>query len=116
MRVYVLSNCDKCRAALKWLREQDIAHETFDIRKDGVGQNVIAGAIGELGWETVLNRRSTSWRALDEGARGNIDAEKAARLIADNVTLMKRPLFAAGDSYLSGFDEAVKAQLIALAK
>lgn len=58
MQIYVLSNCDKCRAALKWLRGEGIEYASFDIRKDGIDTNVIGAAIASLGWEKVLRVRT----------------------------------------------------------
>lgn len=112
MQVYVLSSCDTCRKALKWLRESDVSFESIDIRKDGIERGVIDAAIGELGWEKVLNRRSTSWRNLDAAARENLDDVKAAGLISANATLMKRPLFKIDGMYLVGFDEVVRARVM----
>ena len=108
MKIYVLSNCDKCRSALKWLREDGIEHESFDIRKDGIDVITISEAIADLGWQAVLNRRSTSWRELGEAEREDIDDAKATKLISSNPTLMKRPLFALDEAYFTGFDDYVR--------
>ena len=112
MQIYVLSNCDKCRAALKWLRGEGIDFKSRDIRKDGIDANVISAAIGSLGWHAVLNRRSTSWRELGKAERKDIDEAKALKLIVANSTLMKRPLFVLDETYLTGFDDNVKQAIL----
>ena len=57
-----------------------------------------------LGWETVLNRRSTTWRALPESSRSNLDFEAAIALMLAHPTLIKRPLLDLGHGrYHVGF-------------
>ena len=114
MDVYTLKTCDTCRKALKILEANNIAHSNFDIRKDGISLETIQSAISALGWEAILNRRSTSWRQLDDDIKQNIDAQKAAQLINENPTLMKRPLFIKGDTYIVGFDKKAQEQVLTL--
>ncbi len=109
--VYTLSTCDTCKKALKWLAENDIQFENRDIRRNGINPDIIQSAIAELGWQKVLNRRSTSWRNLSDGDKEGIDDVKAAALIVTNSILMKRPLFNIGDRFIVGFDDNVRAQL-----
>ena len=116
MQVWVLSTCDTCRKALKWLDQLGVSYTACDIRKDGISTDVIAAAIAALGWERVLNRRSTTWRNLDNSKRLDMDAQKAASLIAANPTLMKRPLFISGNTYIAGFDKSAREQLEGLVK
>ena len=116
MQVYVLSTCDTCRKALKWLQQQNITYTPHDIRKDGIPGDIISAAINALGWERVLNRRSTTWRNLDASKRLDMDAQKAASLITANPTLMKRPLFISGNTYIAGFDKSAREQLEGLVK
>lgn len=104
MKVYALKNCDTCKKALKWLSEQGIAHETHDIRADGVDASSIAPIVEALGWETALNRRSTTWRTLSDADKTDIDDTKAVTLILDHPTLMKRPVFVTDHAILCGFD------------
>ena len=111
MDVYILKSCDTCRKAVKWLEAENIKAEIFDIRTNGISEQTIAATIASLGWETVLNRRSTSWRALAEDEKQDIDAEKAMALIVENPTLMKRPLFVSGQNYVVGFDKAAQEKL-----
>ncbi len=58
--LYGLKNCDTCRKARKWLAANGVEYRFHDIRADGVTREQIARWVGELGWEVVLNRRSTT--------------------------------------------------------
>ena len=93
LKIYGLKNCDSCRKALKWLTQAKIPHVFLDIREDGVPQAKLADWLDRLGWETVLNRRSTSWRDLADSQKANMNSTKAHRLATKYPTLIKRPVF-----------------------
>ena len=64
--IYGLKNCDTCRKALKWLEAEGIAHELKDIRADGFSDAQLDNWVATTGWETLLNRRGTTWRKLSD--------------------------------------------------
>jgi arsenate reductase len=109
--VYGLKNCDTCRAALKWLDSQSIAHRFHDIRADGLTAHTINAWVATLGWEVVLNRRSTTWRELADKDRDNINEKRAVALMAAHPTLVKRPVIEAGKALSVGFTDAIKKAL-----
>lgn len=51
----------------------------------------------------VLNKRSTTWRQLDDEEKENLDANSARELLLAHPTLLKRPLLENGDEILVGF-------------
>ncbi len=112
--VYTLKSCDTCRKALKWLDANNMPASNNDIRTDGIPPQVIAAAIDSLGWEKVLNRRSTTWRNLADDQKHEMDAAKAVALIIEHPTLMKRPLFVIGDNFVAGFDQTAQSRLVEL--
>ena len=111
MDVYGLKNCDTCRKALKWLDANAIAYSFHDIRQAGLGEADVAGWAEKAGWETLLNRRGTTWRGLPDAQREGIDATRAVRLMAAHPALIKRPVFVQHGAVLVGFDAPVQARL-----
>jgi Spx/MgsR family transcriptional regulator len=102
--VYGIKSCDTCRKALKWLGEDGIAHRFHDLREDGLEASDIADWINALGWQALLNTRSTTWRGLEEAEKADPDAAKAAALMLAHPTLVKRPVFdLGGGKYALGF-------------
>ncbi|STD26702.1 ArsC family protein [Enterobacter asburiae] len=62
-----------------------------DYRADGLDAEFLHSAIGELGWEALLNTRGTTWRKLDESLRASINnADSAAKLMLDMPAIIKR--------------------------
>ena len=115
--VHGLKNCDTCRAALKWLKAEGVAHAFHDVREDGVEPDQVGRWIAAAGLDRVLNRRSTTWRGLtaDEKTMADKDARSAALLMAALPALIKRPVFEVssngGDEILVGFGAAEKKAL-----
>jgi Spx/MgsR family transcriptional regulator len=106
-----IKTCDTCRKALKWLDGQGIAHRFHDMRSDGLSRQTVAGWVAALGWENVLNRRSTTWRELPEKVRAGLDEKTATALMVEHPTLIKRPVIEADRELLIGFDEGTRTAL-----
>jgi arsenate reductase len=109
--IYGLKNCDSCRKALKWLATEGLTHTFLDVRADGIDDGEIGRWTGIVGWETLLNRRSTTWKGLAEIDRDGIDENKAVALMAANPTLIKRPVMVRGNTCTVGFGAAQQAAM-----
>ena len=114
--LYGLKNCDSCAKARKWLAANDVDYSFHDVRADGLTRRQIEGWVGELGWETVLNRRSTTWRGLSQADRDGLDDVRAVALMVDHPTLIKRPVIETGAATLIGFTEQTQKALNDLAR
>lgn len=102
MKLFGLKTCDTCRAARKALPEA----EFVDVRDTGVDAPILDAALATFG-DDLVNRRSTTWRGLDEEQR----ARPPRDLLIDNPTLMKRPLIVDGDRMVLGWSKAAQAEL-----
>jgi Spx/MgsR family transcriptional regulator len=111
MIVYGLKNCDTCRKALKWLKDEYIAFTFRDIRQENPGRDVIAGWAASVGWEKLLNQRGTTWRGLPDTVKASINEVSAIVLMAEHPALMKRPVILTDDGVIVGFDEGVRSVL-----
>ncbi len=111
IEVWGLKNCDTCRKALAWLKDEGIAHSFRDVRAAGLDPAALKAWIDELGWEVLVNTRGTTWRGLPESEREGLDAKRAHALILRHPAVMKRPVFDLGSRRLVGFKDAEKAAL-----
>ena len=92
--LYGIPNCDTIKKARNWLRDHRIDYQFHDYRKQGVDDALLQSMAAQLGWEHMLNRRGTTWRALPEAQKSQIDEASALRLMRDNPAMIKRPIMA----------------------
>jgi len=112
--LYGIKNCDTVRKARKWLDSRNVEYRFHDFREDGIDQSTVADWLAELGWESLVNRRSTSWKALDTKTQQDMDARSALTAILDQPTLIKRPLLDTGSELHVGFSPESYARLLNL--
>lgn len=92
VNVYGIRNCDTVKQARRWLDAQGIAHRFHDFRSDGLEPARLAHWLQALGWEQLVNRRSTTWRQLDANTRDRLSAATAPDLLLGEPTLLRRPV------------------------
>lgn len=90
--LYGIKNCDTVKRARKWLAERNIEFIFHDVRADGLELAQINRWIEKSDWETVLNRRGTTWRKLDQSLQRDIARDNVAALLLANPTMIKRPI------------------------
>ena len=93
------------KKARKWLDSNNLDYEFHDYKKQGVPEENLKQWVQKAGWETVLNKRGTTWRKLDENIKSNIDAESSIQVMMDNPSAIKRPIVESGNLLLIGFKE-----------
>lgn len=101
--LYGISNCDTMKKARRWLDEQGLEYRFHDYRKEGVPEERLQHWISTLGWETVINRRGTTWRKLPEEVRDDMDAVQAVSVAQQNPSIIKRPILETERILLAGF-------------
>ena len=90
--VYGIKNCDTIKKARNWLSDNDIEYRFHDFRADGLDAATIELWIAQAGWETVLNRRDTTWRKLDPSIQEATTSDNVATLLAEHPAMIKRPV------------------------
>lgn len=110
-RLYGIKNCDTVKKARKYLDENGLAYQFHDFRADGLTSELLAYFEAGLGWNTLLNRSSTSWRQLTSEQRDGITRSTALQLMLDIPTLIKRPVLDTGDQLIIGFKADLYKQL-----
>ena len=108
MTLYGIPNCDTVKKARAWLAAQGLACTFHDFKKQGVPPDRLDAWLASAGWETLLNRKGTAWRALDEATRAAVvDADSAAAVMRAWPSVIKRPVVQWPDGRISvGFDTA----------
>lgn len=106
--MYGIKNCDTIKKARRFLEAADIDVAFHDYRASGLSDALLTQFIDQLGYQTLLNTRGTTWRKLPEAERDAItDSDSAKALMLAQPAIIKRPLLRAPDgTLLSGFSEA----------
>ena len=102
--LYGIPNCDTVKKARAWLDARGIGYAFHDYKKDGANPETLAAWSDIAGWEALLNRRGTTFRALPDTDKANIDRAKALRLMEALPSLIKRPVVEHPGGLLVGFD------------
>ena len=85
--LYGLKNCDTCRKAQKVIKSKGLQFQFVDVRETPLSRETLERIVATFN-EDVINRRSTTWRALSDEDR----TKNALNLLEAYPTLMKRPV------------------------
>ena len=107
--LYGIPNCDTVKKARVWLDQNGVAFAFHDYKKAGIGRERLEAWVGELGWETVLNRAGTTFRALPDADKAGLDAGRAVDLMLAQPSMIKRPILDLGARRIAGFKPEIYA-------
>lgn len=109
LTIYGIKNCDTMKKARAWLEAHGVAHAFHDYKAAGIDRASLERWVAEHGWETVLNRAGTTFRAVPDADRQGLDADKAISLMLAQPAMIKRPVLDLGGRTLVGFKPEVYA-------
>ncbi|ADZ69207.1 ArsC family reductase [Polymorphum gilvum] len=105
MIVYGIKNCDTVKKARAFLDGAGVAYRFHDYKTQGVDRDKLAAFVEAFGWDTVLNRRGTTWRKLPDGVKDGVtDADSALAVMLEHPSTIKRPIAEGKTRTLLGFD------------
>jgi len=109
MTLYGIKNCNTVKNAVNWLNSKKVKFEFHDYKSKGITEEKLKVWSKQVGWESLVNKRGTTWRQLDESIQQKITNEKAAiALMLDKTSVIKRPLVEDDGKVIAlGFDESI---------
>ncbi len=102
-QLFGIKNCDTVKKSLKWLKDRNVSIEFNDFKKQPPTLEQLTKWNKTLGWETLLNRRGTTWRKLPEEIKTTITEESALAIMLDQPSIIKRPILEHNDQVSCGF-------------
>ena len=106
LTLYGIKNCDTVKKARRWLEDHGVDYQFHDFRQDGLDKKQLTNWVETLGWEAIVNKRSTTWRNLSDKEKEISTNQQAIKLLLANPTLIKRPVVTNNTTLVVGFNEA----------
>ena len=104
LKLYGIKACDTCRKAKQVIEKAGKEVDFIDVRETPLTTDQLKQFLNECG-EVLINRRSTTWRALDEIER----QADPITLLTTHPTLMKRPVIQSETALTLGWDATAQA-------
>ncbi len=101
--LYGIANCDTVKKARVWLDQHGAPFAFHDYKKQGLDPESLARWCAGLGWDAVLNRAGTTFRALPEAHRAELTEAKAIALMLAQTSMIKRLILEGAGVLLAGF-------------
>jgi len=112
-KVYGLEKCDTCKKARNWLDRKKVAYDFVDYREQRVAPATLKEWAQQVGgWEKLVNRSSTTWRALPDARKAPGSDAEWTLLIKEYPALVRRPVLVLENSQIhQGFTDKLYAKL-----
>ena len=101
--IYGIKNCDTMKKARAWLDQHGVTYDLHDYKSAGIDRGMLEHWVRAVGWETLLNRAGTTFRALPEKDKVELGEKKAIALMLAQPSMIKRPVLDTGKGLLVGF-------------
>lgn len=106
LTIYGIKNCDTMKKAFALLDQQGVAYQFFDYKKQAPSAELLQSWIDQLGLDTVLNQRGTTWRKLTDAQKAQATTvEGAISLMIAQPSMIKRPILQSDSVLIVGLDE-----------
>lgn len=106
--MYGIPNCGSIKKAKAWLEQKGFDYDFHDYKKLGIDKAVLQHWAKEQGWETLVNKKGTTWRKLSDDEKDSITNQtKAIALMLENNSVIKRPVITVGNNIVVGYDEEI---------
>ena len=103
--LYVVTNCQSCKKAIKWFDDENIEYEMINILDGSLNREDIFRMLinSENGFDDILSKRSIAYRE----SKINFDEIKTSELInfiIQNPTVLRRPIIVSKDILQVGYN------------
>ncbi|MDH5573020.1 MAG: ArsC family reductase [Gammaproteobacteria bacterium] len=103
--LYGIPNCDTIKKARAWLEKNNIEYQFHDFKQAAPTATQLSQWITQLGWEALLNKRSTSWRNLSDKDKDKLDQTRASKIMLAQPVIIKRPVLDKNGDFYAGFSD-----------
>lgn len=96
------------KKAFDALQAKELNYDFHDYKKQGIDADTLKIWLKEIGQDTVLNKKGTTWRKLseEEQTRALSSEDHLIEALVAQPSLIKRPVLQTSQGFIVGFDEA----------
>jgi arsenate reductase (glutaredoxin) len=110
--LYGIPNCDSVKKARALLTDRGLSYLFHDYKKQALPEALLRRWVRQKGRDMVLNRKGTTWRALDASVKDSVvDDASAVSVMLAHLSLIKRPIVVSGETVVVGLDLEALANL-----
>ncbi|KYC29322.1 Protein YffB [Sterolibacterium denitrificans] len=102
--IYGIKNCTSMKKAFDWCAAHGVDYVFHDFKKAGVPPERLLQWCQTAGWQSLLNKRGTTWRKLTAAQQAVDSQDEALALMQAYPSVIKRPVVETGSRVLVGFD------------
>jgi arsenate reductase len=110
--IHGIKACDTMKKARTWLEAHGVAYDFHDYKTQGLDAATLKAWVDQVGWEVLLNRSGTTFRALQPEKKENLDAAKAMALMLAQPSMVKRPVLDVNGKLVVGFKPEIYAKTL----
>lgn len=110
--LYGIKNCDTVKKAIKWLNANNVEFTFHDFKVEGLSEELLLSMVEMSAWDTLINKRSTTFRNLAADIKENLNDENAKKAILAQPTLIKRPVLIINNTLHVGFKPEVYQEIL----
>lgn len=91
---------------MDWLEQHNKAYQFYNFKKEGVSKELLQHWSSQVPWQTLLNKKGTTWRGFTEAQQTAAGTKAGAlKLMAAHPSVIKRPVLQKGETVIAiGFD------------
>ncbi|ENU10885.1 hypothetical protein F997_00685 [Acinetobacter calcoaceticus NIPH 13] len=96
------------KKAFDALQAKGLNYDFHDYKKQGIDADTLKIWLKEIGQDTVLNKKGTTWRKLSEEEQTHAlsSEDNLIEALIAQPSLIKRPVLQTSQGFIVGFDEA----------
>jgi arsenate reductase (glutaredoxin) len=108
--IHGIKACDTMKKARAWLEAHGVDYAFDDYKLTPPQKAMLERWAAQVGWEVLLNRAGTTFRALPDAEKADLTAKKAITLMLKQPSMIKRPVLETGGVIIVGFKPDVYAK------
>lgn len=96
------------KKAFDALQAKGLNYDFHDYKKQGIDADTLKIWLKEIGQDTILNKKGTTWRKLSEEEQTHAlsSEDHLIEALVAQPSLIKRPVLQTSQGFIVGFDEA----------